>query len=155
MITLIGIYLAVAYEQKVIAIIFSLGFVLFIYLVRVHAGLENKKEWNQTLVNINLKELKLLDGCTEGMDAGTEFLHSSHNYNEDLDIFGNRSLFQLINRTATAYGRIALAKRLSNPITDIDILKARQNAIYELRDKPDWRQNFQAIGNIFNEKKKI
>jgi len=89
------------------------------------------------------------------MDAGTEFLHSSHNYNEDLDIFGNRSLFQLINRTATAYGRIALAKRLSNPITDIDILKARQNAIYELRDKPDWRQNFQAIGNIFNEKKKI
>jgi len=151
--TVIGIYFAVAYEQKILAILFSLGFVFFIYLVRVHAGLENKKEWNQTLININHEELKLLDGKTEGMDTGEEFLYQSHSYNEDLDIFGDRSLFQLINRTATVYGRTVLATRLNKLITDVDILEARQKAISELRNKPDWRQEFQAIGKIFNEKK--
>ncbi len=151
--TVIGIYFAVAYEQKILALFFSLGFVLFIYLVRVHAGLESKKEWNQALVNINHEELKLLNGKTEGMDTGEEFLLSSHSYNEDLDIFGNRSLFQLINRTATVTGRTALATRLNKLITNIDILEARQNAIFELRDKPGWRQEFQAIGKLFNEKK--
>jgi len=151
--TVIGIYFAVAYEQKILVFFFSLGFILFIYLVRVHAGLENKKEWNQALVNINYKELKLLDGKTEGMDTGEEFLLSSHSYNEDLDIFGSRSLFQLINRTATVTGRTALATRLNKLITDIGILEARQNAISELRNKPDWRQEFQATGKIFNEKK--
>lgn len=48
------------------------------------------------------------------MDTGSEFLHTSHPYNEDLDIFGNRSLFQLINRTATTNGRSVLAHKLNN-----------------------------------------
>ncbi len=153
LITVVGIYLAVAYGYRIIAIVLTSGFGFFIYLVRVHGGLEKKKVWNQALININQDELKLLAGNTEGMDTGVEFLHSSHPYNEDLDIFGARSLFQLINRTATTTGRINSANRLNNLITDTNTLEARQHAISELRDKPDWRQNFQVVGKIFKEEK--
>jgi len=153
LITVIGIYVSVAYGYALFAFLFSLGFVLFIYLVRVHIGLEKKKKWNETLIVINKTELKLLVGNTTDMDTGKEFLYSSHPYNEDLDIFGSRSLFQLINRSATTDGRNLLAYRLNNLISDKDILVDRQNAISELSNKPNWRQNFQTIGNIFKEDK--
>ena len=153
LITVIGIYVSVAYGYENVAIFFTLGFVLFVYLVRVHASLEKNRKWNETLININETELKLLGGNTKDMDNGKEFLYSSHPYNEDLDIFGNRSLFQLINRTATTNGRNLLAHRLNNLISDIKVLTSRQHAISELRDKPNWRQDFQAIGSIFKEEK--
>jgi len=149
----IGIYVTVANGQEILAIIFTSGIGLFIYLVRVHAGLEKRRVWNSTLVEINQNELKLLDGITDEVDPGDEFLHSSHPYNEDLDIYGSRSLFQLINRSATANGKSKLANQLSNLVTDVDILNARQKAISELRDIPDWRQSFQATGKIFKEEK--
>ncbi len=153
LITVIGIYVSVAYGFKTIAFLFTLGFILFVYLVRVHADLEKKRKRYETLININETELRLLVGNTTDMDTGKEFLYSSHPYNEDLDIFGSRSLFQLINRSATTVGRSLLAYRLNNLITDKNTLIARQNAISELSEKPDWRQNFQAIGNIFIEEK--
>lgn len=149
--TIIGIYITIAVGHEILAILFTSGFGIFIYLVRIHAGLERERLLNSTLVKINQNELKLLDGITEGIDTGDEFLHSSHPYNEDLDIFGYRSLFQLINRTATTTGRLDLANRLNKLVTDVDILKARQKAISELRDIPDWRQSFLAVGKIFQE----
>lgn len=153
LITTVGIYIAVANRQDVLAIVFTLGIVLFIYLVKVHARLEKDRVWNETLIEINQNELRLLDGDTTDMDAGSEFLHPSHPYNEDLDIFGNGSLFQLINRTATTTGRSTLAYKLNNLISNVDILLDRQHAISCLRDKASWRQNFLAIGKIFTEKK--
>jgi hypothetical protein len=153
LITVIGIYVSVANGYENVAIFFTLGFVLFVYLVRVHAGLEKNIKWNETLIKINEAELKLLVGNTKDMDTGKEFLYSSHPYNEDLDIFGSRSLFQLINRSATTKGRNQLAHRLNNLIYDAHILISRQHAISELRDKPNWRQDFQAIGSIFKEEK--
>ena len=132
LITVIGIYFAVANGHKILAILSISGFGLFIYLVRIHIGLEKKKLWNSTLVDINSHELKLLTGNTKEMESGKEFLDSSHPYNSDLDVFGEKSLFQLINRTTTTNGKQELANRLNNIITDINLLKPRQQAISEL-----------------------
>lgn len=153
LITTIGIYITVANEYEILAILFTSGIGLFIYLVKVHSRLEKERVWNETLIEINQNELRILDGDTSGMDNGLEFLQNSHPYNEDLDIFGNRSLFQLINRTATIAGRNNLAHRLNHLITNVKVLVDRQLAISCLRDKATWRQNFLAIGKIFNEKK--
>ena len=129
------------------------GFGLFIYLVRIHIGLEKKKLWYSILVDINSHELQRLSGDTKEMESGKEFLDSSHPYNTDLDVFGEKSIFQLINRTTTTNGKKELANRLNNLITDINLLKPRQQAISELIGKPEWRQYFQASGNIFQESK--
>jgi len=151
LVTIIGIYISVANGFETLAIISSTGFLLFIYLVRVHSVLEKRKKWHETIITINNKELKLIKGNTDGIDTGNEFINASHPYSSDLDIFGSRSLFQLINRTSTATGRSLLAHRLNNPINDISKLNIRQAAISELSTKPDWRQNFEATGNIFSE----
>lgn len=42
-------------------------------------------------------------------DDGKEFVNPSHLYTLDLDVFGEHSLFQYINRTATPIGKQHLA----------------------------------------------
>ncbi len=153
LITVIGIYWSVANENELLAIAFASGIGFFIYLVKVHTILEKKKIWNETLVNINEGELRILAGDTADMDAGAEFLNPAHPYTEDLDIFGVRSLFQLINRTATTRGRTYLANRLNNLITNENLLVERQRAISNLCIKADWRQKFLATGKISKEQK--
>lgn len=150
-ITVVGIYICVANGYEIAAMLFPLGFILFIYLVKIHASLEKKRKWYESLIKINKKELQILDGDTADLDNGKEFLNPLHPYNQDLDIFGSRSLFQLINRSSTTNGRKKLAHRLNNLITDPEILKSRQDAIAELRNNPNWRQNFEATGFLFNE----
>jgi len=150
-ITTIGIYIAVANKIPILAMLLGLGYIVFIYLVRAHLLLEKKKQWNQALLIINNDELSLLDGKTNGRETGEEYLSSSHPYNEDLDVFGRKSLYQLINRSATACGRIKLAETLNNLISDVKELKLRQKAVSELIDKPQWRQYFQATGHLVKE----
>ncbi len=151
LLTVTGIYFAIANKQTIVAVSLLSGFALFIYLVRIHIDLEKKKTWVETRLNINEKELNLLTGNTEGMDKGEEFMVPLHPYNEDLDVFGSKSLFQLINRTTTINGKTKLAERLNTAITNTGRLKSRQNAISELCTKADWRQNFQTAGKLFNE----
>ncbi len=152
LLTVVGIYLAVAYGNKILAIGISSGFIIFIYLVRVHLQLEKKKNWYEALYNINIGELRLIDGNTDETDNGEEFLNPLHPYNEDLDVFGEKSLFQLINRNATAVGKTKLANTLNNITTDVATIISRQRAISELINKVDWRQKFEATGQLFKEK---
>ena len=44
-----------------------------------------------------------------GGDGGAEFFDATHDFTADLDIFGEKSLFAYINRTATEAGRRRLA----------------------------------------------
>ncbi len=152
-VSIIGIYVSVANGYSLSAILFASGLVLFVYLVRVHAGIEKQKLWHETTLQLIDNELNIIAGNTSHLNTGDEFLYDSHPYNEDLDIFGSRSLFQLINRTATSNGRTLLAERLNVLTTDINALLNRQQAISELSTKPQWRLNFQATGNIFREHK--
>ncbi|MBA3971387.1 MAG: hypothetical protein H0X46_04470, partial [Bacteroidetes bacterium] len=64
----------------------------------------------------------------------------------DLDIFGRKSLFQLLNRTSTYTGRIILASWLTTPFLDKDVILQRQEAIRELSGKPEWDHHFIALG---------
>ncbi len=151
-VTVVGIYLAVAYGNKVLAMALSSGFIVFIYLIRIHLQLERKKSWYDALYNINLEEIRILEGNTKEMDSGEEFLDPAHPYNEDLDVFGEKSLFQLINRNATSAGKTKLANTLNNLITDKVTILSRQRAISEILDKIEWRHKFQATGKLFKEK---
>ena len=101
---------------------------------------------------INESEI-LKQKCELGtFDTGEEFLNPNHPYTADLDIFGEHSIFQLVNRTTTESGRILLSEWLSKSAQKAEI-KDRQNAIKELAQKLDWRQDFQASGLHFQNKK--
>ncbi len=73
-------------------------------------------------------------------------LNRDHAYSYDLDLFGEGSLFQYLNRTVTLVGRELLAKRLLNITKDKSYIEIQQKGIAELNAKIDWRHNFIATG---------
>ena len=97
------------------------------------------------LVQLNKDEIDRSNFHLNGFDDGAEFFEGSHPYHIDLDIFGKHSLFQLINRTSTVFGKPILAKWLSEHASKHEI-EARQTAVKELSSKLDLRQYFQAEG---------
>lgn len=148
LITVLGIYISSAYHWSLVVGTSVVGFGIFIYLVIKHTKLFKHKQWLTALVNINQSELKLLKGDTSGKADGAEYLNPEHSFAADLDIFGRKSLFQLINRSATKQGQELLANILLKPIKDKIELVGRQKAVADLKDKTDWRQQFQATGLV-------
>lgn len=117
---------------------------LFLILLSSYQKVSRKLKYQQTLVDINSKEINFLENGTNDFDSGLEFQKSNHPYAYDLDIFGNASIFKFINRTASFVGKSFLSKLFleeSKPNAILD----RQEAILELRDEVAWRQKINAL----------
>ena len=89
------------------------------------------------------RELSLLEYRFDGIDGGSEFIDPSHDYSFDLDLFGERSFFAYINRTATAVGRVALSRELLHPDLKTASIRERQEAVEEMSCHTDFRIDFQ------------
>ena len=122
-------------QNSFLYLLFS-GFflVIFIGLMRRHSRLQFQKKLNQALLNINQDELDFLKRKKIPFENGEEFQDFHHTYAYDLDIFGNHSLFQSLNRTATFIGKKTLATSLLDKTTNDEII-ANQQAIEELKTK--------------------
>ncbi len=72
-------------------------------------------------------------------ESGDEFRQPDHLYAEDLDIFGQGSLFQLVNETGTRFGENILAGWLARAAAAGEA-RERQAAIRELAPLIDFRQ---------------
>ncbi len=125
----------------------GIGFsvIAFIIMLKIHAVLRWNKKITQARIKINQDETDYLEHGKLSFENGAEFIDHTHFFSYDLDIFGNSSLYQHINRTTTYIGKTTLAKRLVNLLPDSKII-AQQEAINELINKLEWRQNIEAIG---------
>ncbi|KGO94619.1 MutS-related protein [Flavobacterium subsaxonicum] len=119
--------------------------IAFFVLMRLHTAVSQKKERAAALVKVNEQEIAYLSGTGMAFANGAEFTDYTHPYSHDLDIFGERSLFQNLNRTETFKGKQKLADLLLNVLPQTEILK-NQLAIKELAAKPEWRQEVMALG---------
>ena len=119
----------------------------FLILMRIHSNLQFKKKINQALLSINNDEISFLERKKNPFEGGEEFIDFHHPYAYDLDIFGEHSLFQNLNRTATFIGKKTLATTLLHKATNEEIL-ANQQAVKELDKKLDWRQEFLAFAKV-------
>jgi len=120
---------------------------LFIYLVVIHDKAIKIKEYISALYNINnMSKMRLEGQWKDFEDRGDDFKDDRHPYSQDLDIFGNASLFQWINTSYTGTGREALAKALIQPCSDIKEIKLRQGAVDELSKMRWWRQRLAVEG---------
>lgn len=125
--------------------IFSL--LVFVILMRWHSKVKYQKRVCHELVQINTDEINFLNRGIFPYENGIEFTDFNHPYAYDLDIFGEQSLFQSLNRTSTYMGKKSLASNLLK-IKTIPEIEQFQEAIKELVSKLDWRQNFFAIARI-------
>lgn len=125
--------------------------VLFFYWIKKFILKEKKKHLYSSLIEINKKELKAVDEDYSEFDGGAEFIDSNHSFSFDLDVFGEGSIFQFLNRTTTQLGKKGLAIKLQNPDTSVSSLKEKQEALLELAKYVRWRQFFAAKGKTHDE----
>ncbi len=131
---------------------FTLAFLSgFILLVKQSLGLKEKRALFEKLLFINTNEFDILNGepnkFNDGMTFGMEYGGL-----DDLDIFGPRSLFHLLNRTTTASGSKLLASFLTRPLHEIGKIEEYQQAVRELCNQTDQRQLSTAYGLLHTEK---
>lgn len=125
--------------------VFFLGMAGFIAVVKWNEKVNEEKEYLELKKAINEAEILRLDGKLDGFDEGNEFDGREHPYSSDLDLFGRHSLYQLINRASTLYGRETVANWLKNAAGS-KVVNQRQQAAAELDGNIEWRQEFQATG---------
>src|SRR5690606_254863 len=106
------------------------GIVIFLFLVSRHTNLQRRKRKLQELITLNETEIEVLYRLFGHLPEGNEFADAAHAFSQDIDLFGSRSFFQYLNRTALTSGRKKLAELLtSNDTGDIPL---KQEAVREL-----------------------
>jgi len=129
--------------------------VLFFFLVWKNIELEKTKKKTAVLKKIVEDEILALNHQFSHFKNGAEFLNTDHFFSYDLDLFGDGSLFQFLNRTSTINGQQKLASWLINPSLQKEEITKKQDAICELSQIPEWFLNFLACGRLFEETDKM
>ena len=129
----------------------SIGLLAFIIIAIIHNKKIIKRNEYKIYIEINNRGINRINGTfKEQEDKGEEFLDDKHPFSSDLDIFGRNSLFQMINSTKTKFGRERLSKIISlKDIPNKTEIINRQEAIKELGEKINWRQELE-VKSTFN-----
>ncbi len=118
---------------------------IFVRLVIIAANNKNNIDNNNRLVAINQQEIEIAAGNFTHLPAGLITAPATHDYANDLDIFGRASLFQYINRTQSEPAQDKLVNWLLYP-SDLNAVTSRQQSAKEIADYYQWRQQLQAHG---------
>jgi hypothetical protein len=120
--------------------------VLFVALGRVQARISAARFRCERGALLYEQGLVRLDDRWAGTGAtGNRFLDPEHPYAPDLDLFGHGSLFELLSTARTDVGEETLAQWLLKP-ADLAVVRARQEAVTELRPKLDLREDLALLG---------
>ncbi|HYL39573.1 MAG TPA: hypothetical protein VEV17_26885 [Bryobacteraceae bacterium] len=120
---------------------------LFAVLVIVHARVVERLERAKRAVGFYERGLARLENHWMGQgESGDRFRDPSHVYQEDLDLFGQGSLFELLCTARTRAGEDALASWLLAPAGINDVAE-RHQAIEELRPRLDLREDLAVLGD--------
>ena len=124
---------------------------LYYYLIVVF-----KKKNNNLIATKKLftTELNYKDLHNNLYDNGLVFLEKDHVYANDLDLFGENSIFHFINRCFSSYGCKCLANWLMNSAASDEILE-RQASISELSINISFRTKIGIIGIQSRDNQKI
>jgi hypothetical protein len=127
--------------------------ILFAFAAEVKGFIKKNKRKNhiKSLIDISNNEINALNYKYGQFGSGNEYISTSHPYSFDLDIFGDGSLFQFLNRTSTRAGSDKLALWLNTPGTTRELIISRQESVKELSAMIDCRQDFFAAGKQYDE----
>jgi hypothetical protein len=112
----------------------------YVFLAQWHQRVLTEEERQRLKRTLNERGLaRLTDAWHQFAGKGERFLDARHPYLPDLDVFGQGSVFQLMDESATGAGEERLAEWLSAPAPP-DVVRARQEAVRELAGELDFRQ---------------
>ena len=143
----LGIYLLWENPWQILTFLLII-IAVFLFVVKIHDKFFRKKNYIETAINYDSNELKAIDYDFSPFDGAGERISSQHRFSMDLDVFGDKSLFQSINRTCTAYGKKLLADRFENPLTSNAEIIRKQQSVFELSKKPEIAKRFIVTGQL-------
>lgn len=143
--TLIAIYMLVGDYQLLIPLLIVMA-LSFAYLFKKHDSLSDRKESAEFLIQLAENELKAFRHDFSVFNGAGEKRDPAHPFSYDLDIFGEDSFFQQINRTVLPIGEQKLAEMIQYPLTDKDAILGRQQTIMELAGKEGFCLHFRTAG---------
>lgn len=148
------LYKASGVYSGVIGVVVTLA--VFLVVANIHGKKIEKKEHLEIIKEVNEKGIKRLNGeYRDFEDKGEEFLEDDHPFSSDLDVFGQNSLFQMINTTRTKIGRDKLGKILSlKVLPKKNEIEEKQKAIKELGEKVKFRQELYVSSTFRKNKNK-
>ncbi|GAB2617843.1 MutS-related protein [Belliella aquatica] len=140
-------------EVRLLLLLLPILIGLFVYFILQFNKQKDKEAFLKELIRMRgdvqlRKERKL-----SAFDSGIEFQEKSHPFANDLDLFGEHSLFQMLNHTVNKGGKgklVSWMKSQFNPST----AKERSASIRELSTKGEFLQSFEALGRAFIKKEK-
>lgn len=124
------------------------GITLFLFLTTRSSAISRSKDRitaRQRWAESQIRRAKL---DLDGLPGGAQYIDPTHHFSFDIDLFGDKSLFALLDSTSTQLGSRKLAEWLSRPDTVADDVEVRQNAIRELTEKPEFLLSLSAAGII-------
>lgn len=130
-------------ESYIVYIILFLGLSTFLYTVSRSVYFKTLRDKKRIHIEINERELASLKGDRSQFDSGNEFKNSNHPYISDMDVFGENSVFQNINRTTSKEGKRKLADILKY---GSDSIQFNEKMIAFLAEKMTWNQLFMVEG---------
>ena len=148
----IGCFLSWDISIYLIFGIINLIIIAFVVVSYSETKINNKITFLKKRKEVFSLENQLLNRVFEGLDEGKEFQTPQHKFSHDLDIFGFKSIFQLLNRTSTFKGKQILGKWLNKPLTNPTKINQKQEAVKELASKDEWCYEFLAYGKSSNDK---
>ncbi|MFO0592665.1 MAG: DNA mismatch repair protein MutS [Polyangiaceae bacterium] len=123
----------------------AIAFVAFAVAVVAHAILITKKAEIELRLSLVARGLSRVADAFESLpERGERFAPEQHPYAKDLDLFGQRSLFQLLVTAETAAGQRSLASWLLTGASAKTVAE-RQEAARELATRPDLREDLAVL----------
>lgn len=131
------------HNGTMLSVLILVFFVAFILLVKWHNRIKQALALSQAVCEINIEEINRLRFHFDGIADGAAFADDHHPYTSDLDIFGRKSLFQLLNRAGTQAG-LQKVKQWISTFANKETIETRQKMAQELMPMVAWRQHLQA-----------
>ena len=94
----------------------ALSVVLYLYIRHLDVKNDRRIRADEALLMVYEQELDYQKGDFGGFDAGERYVNPQHAYTYDLDVFGQGSLFQRLNRTVSTGGSNQLAACVINGV---------------------------------------
>lgn len=142
------IYLLINHSTQPLLLLGIGAILVFIFLTLWDSQIIYRQHLIEELLRINTLESDYLAGNFSALDQGERFNDPAHPYAHDLDLFGEDSLFQHLNRTVTFSGTQKLVSWLLSLSKDPEVMHSRQQAAEELCAEPEWCQHFRAAGAL-------
>lgn len=144
----IAAFIAITGNWLVYAAVFLAFAIPFTALVTRSSRLGTRKAYAERMAALCEAELRGLDYDFSAFDGAAASADPAHPFTTDLDVFGDRGLFQSLNRTVTSQGTETLAGWFRDPLSDKSAILERQAAVRELANATALRQHFYVTGRM-------